>query len=218
MKIIKLSLFELKKNLYYSKDWISNLAFLMINMAIIPFTISPDPQVLNQFFLSAIMTSILLGIVLITSHIFDEDASDGSLNQYIVFGLPIYAIYLSKTIAVTCEFILIITVVLPLATLFYMVPFSLLVQIWIAILLAIPLLSSISIFGALLTINLRKNAAISILLIFPLLISILISLSLAINQILLTSSLGPALPYIEMNLGLTLLFTPILCVLSRYLR
>ena len=49
-------------------------------MAIFPFTISPNLDVLNQLFLSAIMTSMLLGIVLTTNHIFDEDASDDEVN------------------------------------------------------------------------------------------------------------------------------------------
>ena len=75
-KLLKLSAFELKKTLLHSNDWLANCIFLLVNIAIFPFTISPDPTILSQLFLSVIMTSMLLGIVLITSHIFDEDIND----------------------------------------------------------------------------------------------------------------------------------------------
>ena len=214
----KLIIFEFKRRLFYSRDWLSNALFLLINMAIFPFTISPDPTILNQLFLSVIMTSMLLGIVLITSHIFDEDAADGSLNQLIVFGVPIHIIYLCKVIAVSCEFAIIITLVFPCAALFYAINFNLILQIWLIMLLAIPLLTSISVFGAILTINLKKSSVISILLIFPLLISALISLSLATAKILATGHLLDSLPYLEIELGLTFLFIPILCWLTSFLR
>jgi len=99
-----------------------------------------------------------------------------------------------------------------------MIEFSLIFKIWIAIIFAIPLLMSVSVFGAMLTINLKKNAAIAILLTFPLLISVLIMISLAVNQILITGILMTASAYIEINLGITILSIPILCMLTKYLR
>jgi heme exporter protein B len=175
-------------------------------------------NVLDQFFLSVIMTSMLLGIVLITSHIFDEDAKDGSLDQYLVFGVPFYVVFLSKMIMASIEFILIMTIILPIAALFYSIDFNIIWKIWLAIVLSIPLLSSISVFGAMLTINLHKNSAVAILLTFPLLVSTLIILSLSAGRIITTSNFIEALPYLEMNIGLTLLLIPPLCWLSKYLR
>ncbi len=216
--IYKLTIFELKKNLFHNRDWLNNAIFLLVNMAIFPFTISPDPAVLSQLFLSAIMTSMLLGIVLTTNHIFDEDASDGSLDQYLVSGVSMPIIYLSRVIAVSIEFAFIISVIFPTLALFYAIDFSLLVKIWLLLLLSIPLLASIGIFGSLLTINLRKSSAVSILLIFPLLISALIILSLASGRILTTAEFNSAIAYVEMNLGLTMLLIPVLCWLTKYLR
>ena len=217
-QLSRLTLFELKKNLLHSKDWLSNFLFLLVNMAIVPFTINPTTETLHQFFLSVIMTSMLLGIVLITNHIFDEDSTDGSLDQYQIFGLPIYIIYLSKVISVSCEFALIMSFAFIGAALFYAIEMELIWKIWLVVILAIPLFASISVFGAMLTINLRKTSAIAILLIFPLLISALILLSLAIDKILVVNSLQAAFSYVEMNLGFTLLLTPLLCVLVKYLQ
>ena len=213
-KLIKLSLFELKKNLVHGKSWLSNGLFLLVNMSIFPFTLNLAQDSFSQFFISSIMTSILLGIVLITNNIFDEDENDGSLDQYLVFGIEFYIIYLSKVITASIEFALIITITLPIMALFYSISFESIVQIWLIILLSIPLLSSISVFGALLTINLAKNSAIAILLIFPLLISILIILSLASGEILATSDFISGFSYIKINIGLTFLLIPPLCWLS----
>jgi heme exporter protein B len=214
--LTKLVLFEFKKTSL--TNFISNFVFLLINMIIIPFTISPDPELLNQFFLSGLITSLLLGIVLITNQMFDEDKSDGSLDQYLVFGVPMYIIFLAKVIFSTCEFIFIITLIIPCAILFYAKSLNISLDIWLALFFSIPLLTSISIFGALLTSNLKKNSTLSILLVFPLLIGVLIILSLAINNILILKSFSAAIIYVEINLGLTLLLLPILSLLSNYLR
>jgi heme exporter protein B len=217
-KLIKLSAFELKKNLFHSIDWLSNGLFLLVNIVIFPFTVNPSSEILSQLFLSVIMTSMLLGIVLITNHIFDEDASDGSLDQYLIFGIPMHLIYLSKVIAISIEFMLMLTFIFPFTAIFYSIEFYIIIKIWLVMLLSVPLITSISIFGSMLTINLRKNSAISILLIFPLLISSLISLSLAAERILSSGILSASLPYIEMNLGLTIILIPALCWLSKYLQ
>ncbi len=192
--------------------------FLLINMAIIPFTITPSIDVLHQFFLSSVMTSMLLGIVLISNNIFDEDAMDGSLDQYQVFGVPIYIIYLSKVVSLSFEFILIISAAFACAAIFYTIEPALMIKIWLVSVLAVPLLMSISIFGAMLTINLKKTAAIAIFLVFPLLISALIMLSLAINKILITGDIIAARAYVEISFGVTILLVPVLSILVKYLR
>ena len=215
--LLKLSLFELKKSLFHDLNWLSNGLFLLVNLTMFPFTINPDPETLNQLCLSAIMTSMLLGIVLTTNHIFDEDIKDGSLDQYLTFGLATHIIYLSRVIAVSIEFILIIIIVLPCMSLLYAVPLNIILKITLMMILSTPLLTSSSIFGSMLTMNLRRNSAISILLIFPLLISALITLSLAADKILTTSLLNSSLIYIEINLGLSLLLIPILAWISNYL-
>lgn len=215
--LLNLTLFELKKNLIGNRSWINNGMFLLVNMTILPFTISPSPEILGKFFISSIMTSILLGMVLITNHIFDEDSRDGTLNQFLTFGIPHHIIYLSKVIAASIEFILIITIIMPVIALFYMISFEVIWKIWLAILLSIPLLSSISVFGSMLTINLAKNSVITILLIFPLLISALIILSLASGEIINMQEFSRGFSYLKMNIGFTLLLLPLLCWLSKHL-
>lgn len=217
-KLGTLVLFELKKNLFYSRNWLYNLFFLLINISIVPFTINPNVESLNLIFLSVIMTSMLLAVVLLTNHIFDEDLADGSLDQYQMFGLPMFAIYLSKVITVSCEFSLIIIIIFPCMALLYAIPFITMFKILLTTLCYVPLLTSISSFGSLLTANIKKNSAIAILLIFPLLISVLIILSLAVGKIIATGYFSTALPFIEMNLGITIILLPILCVLVKYLK
>ena len=217
-KLLRLSSFELKRNLIHNKTWLSNSLFLFINMIVFPFTISTNQDSYSVYFLSSVITSTLLAIVLITNNVFDEDVKDGSLNQYIVFGVPFYVIYLSKVIAAIVEFALIICIVLPIMAIFYKVEFELIYQIIILVLLSIPLLSSVSIFGAMLTMNISRSSATAILLIFPLLISALIVLSLATTEIMNGSEFIIAFSYIKINIGLTLLLVPPLAWLSKYLK
>ena len=216
-KLIKLSLFELKKNLFHEINWLSSAVFLLINIAIFPFTVNPSSEILNQLFLSVIMTSMLLGIVLLTQHVFDEDLKDGSIDQYLVFGTSMQTIYLSKVIAATIEFTIILALILPFTALFYSVSFDVVIKILLMMILSIPLISAISIFGSLLTMKLNKNSVLSIILIFPLLISALIICGLAAERIISTGVISSGMAYIEINIGLTIITIPILCWLSKYL-
>jgi heme exporter protein B len=179
--------------------------------------VNPSSEILNQLFLSVIMTSMLLGIVLLTQHVFDEDLKDGSIDQYLVFGTSMQKIYLSKVIAATIEFTIILALILPFTALFYSVSFDVVIKILLMMILSIPLISAISIFGSLLTMKLNKNSVLSIILVFPLLISALIICGLAAERIISTGAISSGLPYIEINIGLTIITIAILCWLSKYL-
>jgi len=217
-KLLRLSLFEIYRSLINNKTWLSNSLFLFINMLVFPFAINTDIESYGVYFLPSVITSILLAVVLITSNAFDEDVKDGTLDQLIIFGIPLYAIYLSKVIAAIVEFSFIICIVLPIMAIFYKIEHRVVLQIILNILLSIPLLTSVSIFGAMLTMNISKNSAIAVLLVFPLLISALIILSLASTEILNGSDFIVAFSYIKINIGLTLFLLPLLMWLSKSLK
>lgn len=215
-KLIKLSSFELRRKLLNKTNWISNCLFLLINIAIFPFTVNPTTEILNQLFLSVLMTSIILVTVLINNNSFDEDIQDGSFDQYRTFGISTSIIYLSKVIVATIEFSLIITIILPFSSIFYQIEPKVIFKIWIAILLTAPLILSISLFGSFLIKNLSKNTSISILLAFPLLISTLINLSLSAEKIF--NGYDNYFAYTLINIGLSFIIIPILYWLSKFLK
>lgn len=215
-KLIKLFSFELKRKLLNKTNWVSNCLFLLINVAIFPFTINPTKEILHQLFLSVIMTSIILVTVLINNNSFDEDAQDGSFDQYRIFGVSESTIYLSKVIVASIEFALIISITLPFFSIFYQIEPKVIFKIWASILLSAPLILSISIFGSFLTKNLSKNTSISILLSFPLLISSLINLSLSSEKIF--NGYDNHFTYTGINLGLSLVIMPMLYWLSKFLK
>ena len=215
-KLIKLSSFELRRKLLNKTNWVSNCLFLLINLAIFPFTINPTTEVLHQLFLSVIMTSIILVTVLINNNSFDEDAQDGSFDQYRTFGISASIIYLSKVIVATIEFLLIISIILPFSSIFYQIEPKIVFKIWVAISLSAPLILSISIFGSFLTKNLSKNSSISILLSFPLLISSLVNLSLSAEKIF--NGYDNHLTYTSINIGLSFIIIPTLYWLSKFLK
>ncbi|MEK6733791.1 MAG: heme exporter protein CcmB [Pseudomonadota bacterium] len=216
-KLLSLSLYEIKRSLCYNMNWISAAIFLIINISLFPFTIDPRPELLHQLFLSVVITSILLGIVIMTNHIFEEDVSDGSLNQYIVFGIPMYQIFLAKLLAAVIEFSLVLSMVIPTASIFYYFTLSKSLKILLVIILSTPLFASISIFGSMIAVNLRKNIAFSLLLIFPLLISSLIIISLAAEKIILTDNFEEGFLYIQINIGMSLIIIPVICLISKYI-
>lgn len=217
-KLITLSLFELKRFFFNNYKWFSNAMFLVISMCIFPFTVSPNYTNLSMLFLPVVITSLLLGVILITNNIFDEDIVDGVFDQLLTFKVSIRQIYLSKIIASSAEFLIITLIALPVSAALYNISFSLIMKIWFVVALSTPILASISIFGALLTINLNKNAAISILLVSPLLISVLILIGLSASQILKFSNLSDSFYYIEINIGLSMLFIPLLSWLVKFLQ
>ncbi len=216
--LITLLLFELKKIFCNHYKWFSNAMFLMVNMTIFPFTITPNLANLSALFLPVIITSVLLGVILTTNNIFDEDVADGTFDQLLTFNISLKQIFLSKIIASSIEFCLITFISLSISSVFYNIAFTLIIKIWFIISTSIPILTSISIFGALLTINLSKNAALSVLLICPLLISVLILIGLSASKVLESKNLHDSVDYIEINIGVSMLFIPILSWLVKFLR
>lgn len=216
--LIKLTSAELRRNILYNRSWIGNCLFLLINMFIFPFSIGSSEDSFGSFFVSGVMTSILLATVLITNNIFDEDAKDGTLHQYIVFGIPFHYVFLSKVIVSAIEFAFIICLTLPIASNFYNVPFTNVMNIVLLILLSTPLLVAVGVFGALLTLNSTSNSTIMILLVFPLLISALIMLSMASIEIMNGSNFAVAFSYVKINLGLFFILLPILIWLANFLK
>lgn len=216
-KITKLVTFELKRNFVCSKSWLGNCLFLLINIVIFPFTLNFAQDIIQQSFLSVILTSILLAVVLIGNHVFDEDHADGTLVQYRLFGLSLGEIFLSKVIVVCFELILVISLSFPLIGVLYSVNALILSKLWLLIIISTPILSAISVFASMLTINYKTNTSISIILVFPLMIALLILISLAGHNILITHSLFAAKKFIEIILGITFLLLPILFWLSGFL-
>lgn len=215
-KLLALSIFEIKRKLINEKAWLSSSLLILISISIFPLTLNPIEETLKSLFISVITTSMLLGIVLITLDIFSEDLKDGMIDQYIIFGARMPIIFLSKVIASSIEFILTISIIFPVAAILYSIPLSSIFKIWIIHICSIPLLSSITIFGSLLTMNLNKNTSISILVTFPLLISTLILLSLSSREIL-AGDISSGLLFLETFIGINFITLPIFCLLSSLL-
>lgn len=215
--LVTLTLFELKKKFFNRHDCLMHLSFILINMVVVPFTINPELTLLRQLFLPIMITTAVLGMILVTSNSFDEDGQDGTLDQLITFGVARYMIYLSKVISSTLEFMAIITIALPFALAIYGLDYNNIIEIWFSLMVTLPILTAVSVFSSLLTLNTRKNNSLSIILVMPLVISILILLSFSLNIAVNYNHFSDAIPYIQIIIGISLISIVLLTLLSHQL-
>lgn len=217
-KLLVMTKFEIKNNLFRSNNWIMALAFMFINMLIIPFTISTDVSEMRGLYLPTIMSSLLLGLVLLTNQYFDEDVTDGTIAQLQASGVSLEIIFLAKSFAICLVLNLILLTLFTISSLIYGISFLTVLSLWVVSLFFTPILTSLSVFGSMLTFSLKKNNLLSIILVFPLFISVLIIYSMGVEQIVSGQNFSGAFSFIGMSFGITVILVPMMCFLVKHLR
>jgi heme exporter protein B len=132
------------------------LGFYLVVIAIAPFGLGPDMNLLARVAPGLLWIALLLAALLSADRIFHNDYEDGSLDVLTMGPLPLAAVAASKSLAhwiTTC------------------VPIPILV---LAMLVGTPAVSFIAGIGASLTLGLRRSGLLLALLVLPLYVPVLI--------------------------------------------
>lgn len=150
------------------------LAFFLIVIVLIPFGVGPEADILSRIAPGVLWVAALLAALLSLDRIFALDYEDGSLPLLATSPLPLEGVALVKGVAHW------VTTGLPLTIAAPALGFLLNLQAeaygWLLISLALgtPALSMIGVFGAALTVGLRRGGLLLSLLVLPLYVPTLI--------------------------------------------
>jgi len=153
---------ELKLALRRRADALSGLMFFFLVGSLFPLAIGPDAALLSEVAPGVVWVAALLAVLLSMHRLFEQDAADGSLEQWMLAPRDFAGLIVGKVAACWCVACLPLIAVAPLLALQYGLatgPTSMLI---LTLLLGTPTLVLIGALGAALTLGLRGPVALAL--------------------------------------------------------
>lgn len=156
------------------QEALNPLAFLFLAITLFALGVGASPETLADYAPGIIWVLVLLANLLALEGLFRRDFDDGTLEQLVLLGRPLFVPVLAKVLAQWCLTGLAMTVLAPLAALLLYLPVHALGVTLATLLAGSPALTAFGAVGAALTVGLRGGGVLLALLILPLYVPTLI--------------------------------------------
>ena len=168
----------------FRREWIASLrslqeafnplVFLFLAVTLFALGVGVQPEVLGGIAPGVIWVLVLLANLLALDGMFRRDFDDGTLEQLVLLGRPLFLPVLAKMAAQWCLTGLAMTVLAPLAALLLYLPAGVVDTAMLTLLAGSPALTLFGAVGAALTVALRRGGVLLALLVLPLYVPTLI--------------------------------------------
>ncbi len=165
---------DLKLGLRSGLDSTQPLIFFIMALTLFPLGVGPSPDILERIGVGIIWVLALLAVMLSLDRLFQSDADDGSLEQFVLADLPLELVVLAKCLAHWMMSGLLLVIACPLLAVMLNQSFETIRVLALALLLGTPILTMIGSIGAALLVGARRGGVMIALLVLPLYIPILI--------------------------------------------
>jgi heme exporter protein B len=192
------------------QEIINPLLFFILVTILFPLAITPDDKMLTLIGAGIIWAAALLAQLLSLQKIFQEDASDGSLEQQFLTPHSFTSLLSAKLIAHWLLQALPMIVVTPLLALLFHFSWHAMWVLWFSLLLGLPILSGIGVIAAALTVGLRHSELLLTILLLPLYIPTLIFATGAVLAANAGMSAAAPLAFLGAMLALVICFAPVI--------
>lgn len=156
------------------QEALNPLVFLFLAITLFALGVGVEPETLGRYAPGIIWVLVLLSNLLALEALFRRDFDDGTLEQLVLLGQPLFLPVLAKVAAQWCLSGLAMTLLAPLAALLLYLPLEALGVTLLTLLAGSPALSLFGAVGAALTVGLRRGGVLLALLILPLYVPTLI--------------------------------------------
>lgn len=150
------------------------LGFYLVVIAIAPFGLGPDLNLLSRIAPGLLWIALLLAALLSADRIFHNDYEDGSLDVLATGVLPLAAAAASKSLAHWVTTCIPLALLAPVLGLLLNLPIDTIPVLVASMLAGTPAVSFIASIGASLTLGLRRSGLLLALLVLPLYVPVLI--------------------------------------------
>lgn len=150
------------------------LSFFLIVTVLVPFGVGPEGVLLSRIAAGVLWIGALLACLLSLDRIFALDWEDGSLDLLATSPLPLEAVCAVKALVHWLTTGLPLTVTAPLLGLLLSLPEGGFLWVFISLAVGTPALSFIGMFGAALTVGIKRGGLLLSLLVLPLYVPTLI--------------------------------------------
>ena len=185
------------------------LVFFAIVIALFPLGLGPAPETLAGLAPGVLWITALLSSLLSSDTVFRSDYEDGSLEQLMLSGQPLFLAVLAYTGAHWLTTGLLLAAVSPLFALMLNLPLVGLGILVLSLLLGTAVLSLLGCVGASLTVGLKRGGMLLSLLILPLYVPVLIFGTAAVRAAVDGLPIGPYLAILGAMLSLAIALAPL---------
>lgn len=155
-------------------DALITLAFYLLAVAIFPFGVGPDPDLLARIAAGLLWTMALFAALISLDRLFQQEQEDGGLEQLALAPLALEWSFLAKALAHWLATGLPLLIIAPFLGFLLRLPAPGIGVLALALALGGPALTLVGAVGAALTLGARRGAVLLPLLVLPLYVPILI--------------------------------------------
>ncbi|CAI3939129.1 heme exporter protein CcmB [Alteromonas macleodii] len=163
-------------------ELVQPLMFLLMVVTLFPLGVSPSPDTLQRIGPGVIWIAAILSSLLAMERLFRDDFQDGSLEQYMLSGMPLPAVSAVKVAAHWLVSFVPLLLLSPLLAMFLNLTVDMYIALVLTLLLGTPLLSLIGAIAVGLTVGLQKGGVLLALLLIPVFIPLLIFATSAVDS------------------------------------
>ena len=192
-------------------DALNPVLFALMVVALFPFAIGPEPQVLGRIAAGTVLVALLLAGLLSLDALFRSDLEDGSLEQLVLSPHPLALLVACKILVHWLTTALPLVVAAPLLGEMLFLPASVQPVLAAVLLLSTPLLSLIGAVCVALTVGMRRSGMLLALLVLPLYVPVLIFAAGACNAAQNGFPVAAPLLWLGAGLALSLVLAPLAC-------
>lgn len=192
-------------------DALNPVLFAIMVVALFPFAIGPEPQVLQRIAAGTVLVALLLAGLLNLDSLFRSDLEDGSLEQLVLSPQPLSLLLGVKIAVHWFTTALPLLVAAPLLGELLHLDAATRPVLWIALALSTPLLSLIGAVCVALTVGMRRSGMLLALLVLPLYVPVLIFAAGACNAAQNGLPFIAPLLWLGAGLALAVVLAPLAC-------
>ena len=150
------------------------IVFFLALVAIVPFAIGPDQNLLGRLAPAVLWIAALLATLFGLDRLFQADEEEGALDQFMLSEIPLELIVLAKCLAHWLTTGLPLALMAPLFGLMLNLPLEAMLPLVATLLVGTPAITLIGAVGAAVTVALRRGGLLLALLVLPLAVPTLI--------------------------------------------
>lgn len=158
------------------------LMFLLIVITLFPLGVGPGPETLQRIGPGVIWIAAILSSLMGMERLFRDDFADGSLEQLVLSGMPLWAVVSMKVLCHWLVSFVPLLLLSPLLAMFLNLTVDMYWALVLTLLLGTPLLSLIGAIAVGLTVGLQKGGLLLALLLLPVFIPLLIFATSAVDS------------------------------------
>lgn len=150
------------------------LVFFLTLVAIVPFAIGPDQNLLARLAPAVLWIAALLATLFGLDRLFQADEEEGVLDQFLLSATPLELIVLAKCVAHWLTTGLVLSLAAPLFGLMLNLPVEAMLPLAATLLVGTPAITLVGAVGAAVTVSLRRGGLLMAILVLPLAVPTLI--------------------------------------------